>query len=83
MTTKTRPYSRRRVIKRPNNITGLLSQSVRRSHQMRRQRDGWDACVCDADVCKAVDAEVCVDHAALFAGEHGTGGGGVEFRARL
>lgn len=48
---------------------------------MGGQGDGRDTGVCDADVGEAVDAEVGVDDAALVAGEHGAGGGGVEFGA--
>lgn len=48
---------------------------------MGGEGNGWNTGVCDTNVGETVDAEVGIHHAALFAGQHGAGGGGVEFRS--
>lgn len=82
----TRRGSRRRSRRRdipvlPNNITGLLRDTVRRGHQVRRQGDGGHTSIRDADIGKAVHAEIGIDDAALFARKHRTRRGRVELGA--
>lgn len=51
-----------------DDVTRLLGHAVCRAHQVCGESDWGYTGVRDADVCEAVDAEICVDHAALLAG---------------
>ncbi len=62
---------RRGVVEGANDGARLLRQPVRRGHQMRGQRNGRHTGVGDADIGEAIDAEVGIDHTALFQGQHG------------
>ena len=58
------------IVKGADYRTGLLSQSVRRAHCVRRKGERWHARVGNTDVGETVNAEVGVDHAALRMREH-------------